>query len=212
MEISLIQKNPVLKMYPVAFSLSRPERSSRLLLLFRFIMIFPLGLWNAFYAMFIGVVLFVDFWIVVISGKSPRPLWILLEHYFRFSIQLISYSWILSDRYPPFHGSPETGYPVQVVISYSENLSRLSVFFRILLVIPHLFWAIFYGMTVGFVQFLNFWAVLFVGRMPTVFWGFIHRYFIYYSRLQAYLLLLIDEYPPFHGMQPLSMEELFTTT
>jgi hypothetical protein len=88
-------------------------------------------------------------------------------------------------------------YPITIFISYSEKLSRLTTFFRALMVIPHaiILWAL--GIASGVVAFIAWWAILFTGKYPKWAFAFIAGYVRWYTRVSGYYLLLTDRYPPF---------------
>jgi hypothetical protein len=196
-------------MYPVVFLVPRAEKSSRLLMIFRPFLMLPVSLFMLPYGFAAMIVTGIAFWAIIIIGRYPSSMWAFAERYFRFLTQLDAYSYLLTDRYPPFNGRSDNGYPVKALAMYPDKMSRLMVFFRGLILFPHFFFSAGYGFVTGITMFLNFFAVLFTGRIPDSFWKIILGYFVYSSRLRSYMLLLVDEYPPFHGTQPLSAELLF---
>jgi hypothetical protein len=97
-------------------------------------------------------------------------------------------------------------YPVTLAVEYPEKLSRgwllLKVFFGWLYVgIPHgiILWL--YGIAVGIVTFIAFWAILFTGKFPRGMFDFVVGYTRWTVNVGAYMGLLLDEYPPFTGEQ-----------
>lgn len=196
-------------MYPALILTSRPERSSRLLLFLRPFMLIPHLFWAMLYGFAAQIVLFLSFWAIVFTGSHPESLWNFLCGYFRYASRVNGFGQLLTDTYPPFHGNDDTAYGIRISAQRPERMSRLNVFFRFLLVLPHIFFALFYSIGVGFILCVTFFAVLFTGRIPPSLWGILFRYFVYNSRLNAYTLLLVDEYPPFHGEQPLAAEVEF---
>jgi hypothetical protein len=93
-------------------------------------------------------------------------------------------------------------YPVTFDVDYPERLSRgwllLKVFFGWAYVgIPHWFVLYFYGIAVGVVIFISFWIILFTGKFPRGLFDFVVGYMRWQNRVNAYLSLLRDEYPPF---------------
>jgi hypothetical protein len=88
-------------------------------------------------------------------------------------------------------------YPIIVTVSHKEKLSRLTTFFRIFMVIPHLIvlWAL--GIAASVVVFVAWWAILFTGRYPKWAFGFSAGYVRWYTRVSGYYMLLTDKYPPF---------------
>jgi len=89
-------------------------------------------------------------------------------------------------------------YPIIVSVCRQEKLSRLTTFFRIFMVIPHLIvlWAL--GIAASVVAFIAWWAILFTGRYPRWAFDFIAGYIRWYTRVSGYYLLLTDKYPPFN--------------
>jgi hypothetical protein len=90
-------------------------------------------------------------------------------------------------------------YPVVYEQSPPVERSRLTVFFRILLVIPHWIWATFYGIGAFVVIFIAWFALLFTGRYPRGMYDFVAGYLRFITRVYAYMLLIVDQYPPFDG-------------
>ncbi len=89
-------------------------------------------------------------------------------------------------------------HPVRLVVTDDLRRSRLTVFFRLLLAIPHFFW---FGLfTVGalFIGFINWWATLFMGRSPKGLHDFLAGYVRYATHLFSYLFLAANPYPPFY--------------
>ena len=96
---------------------------------------------------------------------------------------------------------PDAGadHPVQLVVDDDLKRSRLTVFFRLLLVIPHLLWLMIWGIAIFFVAIVGWFAALFTGRLPEGMHRFQAKYQVYTTRVYAYLNLLANPYPPFHG-------------
>jgi len=97
-------------------------------------------------------------------------------------------------------------YPVTLTVEYPERLSRgwvvLKVLFGWLYVgIPHGIILTLYGIAVGIVTFIAFWAILFTAKFPKGMYDFVVGYWRWTLRVNAYLGLLRDEYPPFSGEQ-----------
>lgn len=196
-------------MYPATFLLPRPANSRRLLLLLRPFLFLPHLLWSLLFGMAAGVVQFLSFWAILITGRHPRGLWTVLESYFRYSMLVQAWAMYLTDRYPPFSGSASAAYPIAVRVEYPARMSRATVFFRLLLLVPHFFYSIGYSVFYAIVEFLTWWTILFLGRMTDGQFDTARSYCIYTGRLTAYALLLVDEYPPFNGAQPQAAETLF---
>jgi uncharacterized protein DUF4389 len=90
-------------------------------------------------------------------------------------------------------------YPVTYEQHPPLDRSRLTVFFRVLMAIPHVIWAFFYGLAFYVVQIIAWFAIVFTGHFPQGLYDFSAGYLRFYTRVCAYVLLLSDEYPPFDG-------------
>jgi hypothetical protein len=73
------------------------------------------------------------------------------------------------------------------------------VFFRGLLVIPHYFVLVLWGVVIYICVFIAWLAALFTGRVPTGLHNFIASYMRYTTHVYAYYTMLADPYPPFSG-------------
>ncbi|HEU0013848.1 MAG TPA: DUF4389 domain-containing protein [Longimicrobium sp.] len=74
---------------------------------------------------------------------------------------------------------------------------RLTVGFRIILAIPHLLAVWVLGVAWGLATVIAWFAILFTGRYPAGLYGFAVGVLRWTTRVEAYLLLLHDDYPPF---------------
>jgi Domain of unknown function (DUF4389) len=77
--------------------------------------------------------------------------------------------------------------------------SRLTVFFRLLLVLPHLVWLELWSFAFFAVAVFNWFATLFAGRSEDDVHSFLGRYVRYSTHLNAYLLLVANPWPRFSG-------------
>jgi hypothetical protein len=99
-------------------------------------------------------------------------------------------------------------YPVRLVGGDDLERSRLTVFFRLILVIPHAIVLSLYAIAAFVVIFIAWWAALFTGRVPDGMHSFIAGFLRYYARVVAYGTLLADPFPPFGsgGSYPVELE------
>src|SRR5213076_1503989 len=74
-----------------------------------------------------------------------------------------------------------------------------TVFFRLLIVIPHLIWMALWGVVAELALVVAWFSALFSGRVPDGLHEFLASYLRFYTRVSAYLFLLSDPYPPFGG-------------
>ena len=82
-----------------------------------------------------------------------------------------------------------------------ENLqrSRLTVFFRLFLAIPHLVWLALWGFAAFVVSFILWLAVLIEGKAPEILHDFVGGYVRYGTHVGAYVFLAANPYPGFRG-------------
>ena len=102
---------------------------------------------------------------------------------------------LLEDQYPPFGDAP---YPASVtVVDPPGARDRLTVAFRIFLAIPHLI-VLCVLMFAWWVTTVVAWLlILFTGAYPQGLYDFGVGVLRWSIRVEAYVLLLVDEYPPF---------------
>jgi hypothetical protein len=80
---------------------------------------------------------------------------------------------------------------------YVETRSRLTTFFRLLLVIPHAIVLAFYAIAAVVVVIVAWFALVFTGRWPRGMYDFVAGFFRYGTAVHGYFYLLTDQYPPF---------------
>jgi Domain of unknown function (DUF4389) len=87
--------------------------------------------------------------------------------------------------------------PVYVAVAEPAPQRRVTVAFRLLLAIPHLFILYWILIAAEVVAFIGWWGALFTGRLPQFAVTFLSGVMRWVIRVQAYCLLLTDVYPPF---------------
>ena len=92
-----------------------------------------------------------------------------------------------------------TEHPVQLVVEDDLKRNRLTVFFRLLLALPHIVWLILWSIAVFFAAILNWIVTLIAGRPAGSLHRFLSRYVRYLVHLYAYLWLVANPYPGFVG-------------
>jgi hypothetical protein len=90
--------------------------------------------------------------------------------------------------------------PIRLVVHDDElQRSRLTVFFRLLLAIPHLLWVTLWGIAVSFVSFANWLAIVINRELPSSLHGFSASYLRYATHVAAYVFLAAGPFPGFRG-------------
>ena len=142
-----------------------------------------------------GLVAVIAWFAVVFTGRHPEGLWNLAAFYLRWRVRALAYLALLRDEYPPFG---EGAYPAELSISPPETpRNRATVFFRFFLALPHLFVLCLLSMAWAFTTAIAWLVILFTGRFPETLYGFGIGVLAWDTRVEAYMLLLRDEYPPF---------------
>jgi hypothetical protein len=90
--------------------------------------------------------------------------------------------------------------PIRLVVRDDDlQRSRLTVFFRLLLAIPHLVWLTLWGIAAFVVAFILWLAVLIQGEAPAILHDFVAGYLRYSVHVGAYVYLAAGPYPGFRG-------------
>lgn len=96
-------------------------------------------------------------------------------------------------------GEATPAHPIHLVVTDDLARNRLTVFFRLLLVIPHLIVLTFWGIAVWFVVLAAWFVGIFVGRVPDGLHGFVASYVRYLTHVYAYFSIAADPFPSFSG-------------
>lgn len=85
---------------------------------------------------------------------------------------------------------------------WSRGILLLRMFFGFIYVlIPHMFCLMFYGIAASFINFIAFWIILFTGKYPENMFKFVVGMYRWQWRVNAYMGMLTDKYPPFSGQE-----------
>jgi hypothetical protein len=142
-----------------------------------------------------AVIALIAWFAIVFDGKFPPGLWNLSAMYLRWRVRAVAYLMLLRDEYPPFG---EGLYPAFLTLPRpAEARDRVTVAFRILLVLPHLLVLWVLGIAWGISTLISWIAILFTGSYPAPLYDFAVGVLRWTTRVEAYFLLLRDDYPPF---------------
>jgi Domain of unknown function (DUF4389) len=90
-------------------------------------------------------------------------------------------------------------HPIRLVNNDDLRRSRLTVFFRLLLAIPHMIWLSLWGIAVYIAGVVGWLIGMFTGELPEALHDFIASYARYFTHVYAYWHLLADPFPSFSG-------------
>jgi hypothetical protein len=138
-------------------------------------------------------------------GRMPRGLRDLVAYAISYGAQLWAYLLLLTDRYPSsdpltaIGPLPVRDDPVQLENHDDLRRSRLTVFFRLLLVIPHFVWLTLWGIAALLAAILNWFVTLIRGESPRFLYRFLAAYLRYQLHVFAYVYLVGNLFPGFTG-------------
>jgi hypothetical protein len=136
-------------------------------------------------------------------GRTPLGFRNLQAYGLRYCAQVWAYFFLLTDRYPNLDpvDPPSTGplHPVGLVVTDDLRRSRLTVFFRFLLALPHFIWLLFWGVAAFLSVIASWFATLAVGRSPTPLHRFLAAYVRYTIHVYAFVGLTANPFPGFTG-------------
>lgn len=115
--------------------------------------------------------------------------------YLRWRARALAYLMLLEDQYPPFG---DAAYPASLeIVDPALPRNRLTVGFRLFLAIPHMI-VLFFVVCLWMVTTIAAWfVILFTGSYPRGLYDFGVGALRWRLRVESYLLLMVDEYPPF---------------
>ncbi len=193
--------------YPVRFDADYPESPSRLLALLgaifwiKGLLLLPHILILIVLGVLSSIAYYIGYWAVLITGRYPRSLFDFVAGVERWSMRTDSWMNGLTDRYPPFSlGKPD--YPSRFDVDYPESSSRLLallgvVFFKFVLLLPHMFVLYFLGIVLFAVVYIGYWVVLITGKYPGGMFDLVKGVQRWSYRSNAWIVGLTDRYPPF---------------
>ena len=88
---------------------------------------------------------------------------------------------------------------MRLTVTDDLRRSRLTVFFRLLLGIPHFIWWTLWTIAALLAAVANWFATLVAGRPPEALYRFLSAYVRYSTHLYAYMFLAANPYPGFTG-------------
>lgn len=205
--------------YPIDVEIDPPVRQNRWKVGFRLVLFVPvLILLVAFFgsggansglgANGIGLLIaaaFLGWFSALVRGRMPRGLRDLVAYGLSYAAQAWAYMALLTDRYPSSDPLTAIGPlplredPVRLESSDDLRRSRLTVFFRLLLAIPHLIWLTLWGIVALLAAIGSWFATLFTGTSPSGLHRFLAAYMRYQLHVFAYLYLVGNPFPGFTG-------------
>lgn len=102
-------------------------------------------------------------------------------------------------EHAPAAATERVQHPIRLVVTDDLQRNRLTVFFRLILAIPHLIWLFLWGIVATLAAIANWFATLVKGESPEGLHNFLATYLRYMTQVYAYILLIADPFPGFGG-------------
>ncbi len=130
------------------------------------------------------------------TTRYPEGLFKIAVGVMRWQANVYAYILLLRDDYPPL--SWESGeYPLTLEVEYPGTLNRWAPLYKWLLIIPNMIVFVIVALVAYFLLFIAWFAILFTGKFPRGMFDFVVGMFRWSLRVNAYMYLMRDEYPPF---------------
>jgi hypothetical protein len=140
----------------------------------------------------------VSWFTIVFAGTHLVGIRQFTSFYLRWRVRALAYLMLLEDDYPPFG---DASYPAEIaVVDPAGPRDRMTVGLRLLLAIPHLIVLAFVLLAWGVTTIAAWFIILFTGTYPRGLYEFGVGALRWRLRVESYLLLMVDEYPPFSLM------------
>ena len=140
------------------------------------------------------------------TGRAPEGVARLQWYSLHYGAQVAAYALLLTDRYPTSDPErvgvpwPAPEHPVRLRHDADDGArSRLTVFFRLLLAIPHFVWLTLWALVVVFVALVNWLVTIVRAQSPEPLHRFLAAYLRYQTHVFAYVTLVANPFPGFAG-------------
>jgi hypothetical protein len=187
--------------YPLNGEVICAERVARWRPLLNWVLVIPLDLWLAVLGFGAAVVSLAGWFVILFTGRLPESFGDYLVAVLRYQWRVLTFLYGLTTIYPGFHvvaGYVDPGdYPAVLYSARPATRRRLTVAFRVILVIPQLFVLYFLNLVAFVVLVIGWFAVLVAGRWPAGLQSFVIGWLRWTFRVNGYWYLIVDEYPPF---------------
>jgi len=210
--------------YAIDLEIDPPERQDRWRVGFRIVLAVPAMLLVAVVAGYganiysalnsrvglstlLSMAAFLGWFSALARGRMPRGLRDLAAYGLSYGAQFWAYLLLLTDRYPSIDPLtaigplPVRNAPVRLEVGGDLRRSRLTVFFRVLLALPHLVWLTLWGILAIGAAIINWFATLIRATPPRAIHRLLASYLRYQAHVTAYLFLIGNPFPGFTGAE-----------
>lgn len=184
-------------MYPVTYEADYLKERNRLTTFFRYIVAIPWLIVAYAYQIAALVVVLIAWFALVFTGRYPQGMYNFVGGVLRFSMRVNGFVSLQTDEWPSFGLKDDPAYPVRVHFAPpAAKQSRVSVFFRIVLLVPLMLMSYLVSLLLGAVTMVSWVTIVFRGYQPAAIHNGLAWALSWTTRVTAYSWLMRDEYPP----------------
>jgi hypothetical protein len=189
---------PEVAAYPLQLTIERQEEYSRWLPFVKWLLAIPHFIVLLFLLIGAVIGIIVSFFAVLITGKYPRGIFNFVVGVGRWALRVTAYTYLLTDKYPPFSLDDDPSYPLRYSIAYpEEGVSRWRPLLSWLLILPYMFIATLLAYLAEILIFFAFFVILFTKKFPEGMFNIVVVAMRWQARASAYEGWLVTKYPPF---------------
>ena len=187
--------------YPAQIDIQTPDKIANWRPLVHWIMAIPHFIISSVLTTLAEIVALIAWFAILFTGRMPAGLANVICLALRYQARTQAFAGFLHEEYPPFDFSTTPGDPggTSVTVNFVPAIggrNRLTCALRIIWMIPALVVTMIIAIIGGICWLIGFFAVLFTGRWPAAMHIWVMKTMRASLRLNAYALLLVDEYPP----------------
>ena len=187
--------------YPATFDLDAPLELARWRPFVQWFLAIPQEVIAYFLSLVAQAITFIAFFFILFTKKYPESLFNVVTMTYRYQYRVYSYAAFLREPYPPFTFDTVPrdpgGDPARLSVEYPLELNRWAPLYKWILAIPHYIVLAILFLAAGIIVFISAFIVLFTGKWNDGMRKFVVGVMRWSLRVNAYVLLLRDEYPPF---------------
>lgn len=181
--------------HPIHLAITDDLERSRLTVFLRILLVIPHFIWLLLWGIAVWFAVIAAWFAGIVTGRVPDGLHGFIASYLRYLTHVYAYFSIAADPFPGFSGA--VGYPVDVEIAPATDQSRLTIFFRLLLVIPAYIVLTVLGYVAQIVMFIAWFYALFAGKLHGGLRDVLAYWLRYNAQTIGYVCLLTQRYPSF---------------